>query len=263
MRMQLTHVAPANAVFLLGQHDDGPALGRFVGQRSELRRVRKLALVDAVHGQEFGCLPVAERDRTGLVEQQRIDVARRLHRPAGHGQHVEAHQPVHTGDADGRQKRADRGRNERDEQRDQHDDRNFPTRIGSEARNGSNGQHEDQRHAGKQDVERDLVRCLLPLRSLDQPDHAIEEGRAGRRRDTHLDLVGQHLRAAGDGGTVSARFTDDWCGFACDRGFVYGSDPLDHFAVGGDDLTGLHHDDIPDLEAGRRHQFISLAAVRR
>ena len=55
----------------------------------------------------------------GLVEQQRIDVARRLDRAAGGRDDVEAHQPIHAGDADGRQKAADRRRNEADEQRDQ------------------------------------------------------------------------------------------------------------------------------------------------
>ena len=41
----------------------------------------------------------------GLVEQQRVHVAGRLDGPARHGQHVALHQPVHAGDADGRQQR--------------------------------------------------------------------------------------------------------------------------------------------------------------
>jgi hypothetical protein len=63
-------------------------------------------------GNKFRRLAVAERDGAGLVEQQRVDVARGLHRAAGHRQHVEAHQPVHAGDADRRKQRADRGRNQ-------------------------------------------------------------------------------------------------------------------------------------------------------
>src|SRR4051794_27562592 len=39
-------------------------------------------------------LPVAERDRPGLVEQQRVDIAGGLDRPTGHSQHIEAHEPV-------------------------------------------------------------------------------------------------------------------------------------------------------------------------
>ena len=65
-------------------------------------------------------LPVAERDGAGLVEQQRVDVAGRLHGAAGHGEHVVPHQAVHAGDADGREQPADGGRDEADEQGDQH-----------------------------------------------------------------------------------------------------------------------------------------------
>ena len=90
--------------------------------------------VDAGHRHELGRLAVAERDGAGLVEQQRVDVARRLDRAARHGEHVEAHQPVHAGDADGRQQRADRGRDQGDEQRDQHDHRDRAAGIGGEAR---------------------------------------------------------------------------------------------------------------------------------
>ena len=44
-----------------------------------------------------------KRDRAGLVEQQRIDVAGGFDGTARHREHIEAHQPVHAGDADGRQ----------------------------------------------------------------------------------------------------------------------------------------------------------------
>ena len=60
----------------------------------------------------FGRQPIAERDGSGLVEQQRVDVAGRFDRAAGHCEHVEAHQPIHAGDADGRQQRADGGRDQ-------------------------------------------------------------------------------------------------------------------------------------------------------
>ena len=119
---ELVDVAAADAVFLLGQHHDGTALGGLVGERGELRRVGKLLLGHAAHRLELGRLTIAERDGAGLVEQQRVDVAGRLHRAARHGEHVEAHQPVHAGDADGGEQRADRGRNERHEQRHQNHD---------------------------------------------------------------------------------------------------------------------------------------------
>ncbi len=99
---KLVDVAAANAVFLLGQHHDGTAFRRLVGERGELGGIGKLLLGHAAHGQKGGGLAVAEGDGAGLVEEQRIDVACRLHGPARHGEHIEAHQPVHAGDADGR-----------------------------------------------------------------------------------------------------------------------------------------------------------------
>ena len=132
--LQLRHVAAADAVFLLGQHDDRAAFRRLVGERGELRRIGQFLLGDAADRAELGRLAVAERDGAGLVEQQRVDVARRLDGAAGHGEHVEAHQPVHAGDADRREQRADGGRDQRDEQRDQHDDRDRAAGIGGEAR---------------------------------------------------------------------------------------------------------------------------------
>ena len=124
VRFHFGKLAAADAVFLLGQHDDRAALGRLVGERGKLRRVRQFLLGHAAHRLELGRLAIAERDGAGLVEQKRVDVARGLDRAAGHGEHVEAHQPVHAGDADGRKQRADRGRDQRDEQRDQDHDRN-------------------------------------------------------------------------------------------------------------------------------------------
>ena len=104
---------------LLGEHDDRAALGRLVGERGELRGLGQLELADAGHREELGRLAVAERDRAGLVEQQHVDVAGGLDRAAGEREHVAADQPVHAGDPDRRQQRADRGRDQRHEQRDQ------------------------------------------------------------------------------------------------------------------------------------------------
>ena len=63
-------VAFAQVEPLLGQHDDRSALGRLVGQARELRGRRQPLLGDAGQRQEVDGLPVAERDRAGLVEQQ-------------------------------------------------------------------------------------------------------------------------------------------------------------------------------------------------
>ncbi len=64
--------------------------------------------LDAGDGRELRGLPVAQGDGAGLVQQQGVHVAGGLDRSAAHSQHVALHQPVHTGDADRRQQRADR-----------------------------------------------------------------------------------------------------------------------------------------------------------
>ena len=59
-----------------------------------------LGVADAGRRQEGTRLAVAERDRAGLVEQQHVDVAGRLDRAAGGGDHVGLHHAAHAGDAD-------------------------------------------------------------------------------------------------------------------------------------------------------------------
>ena len=118
---ELTGRAGPQAVLLLGEHDDRAALRRFVGEAGQLRGIGQRIGGDARQRDEVGGLPVAQRDGAGLVEQQRVHVAGGLHRTARHGQHVALHQPVHAGDADGRQQRADRRRDQADQQRDHHD----------------------------------------------------------------------------------------------------------------------------------------------
>ena len=142
-RAERRHVVLAQAELLLGEDDDRAALRGLVGEGGELRRLGELALGDAGDGQELGRLAVAEGDGAGLVEQERVDVARRLDGAAGHGEHVEAHQPVHAGDADGRQQRADGGRDQRDEERDERDDPDRAAGVGREARDRGDGEDED------------------------------------------------------------------------------------------------------------------------
>ena len=72
-------VAPADAVFLLGQHDDGAALRRLVGQRCKLGASASSCSSRPARDELRG-LAVAQRDRAGLVEQQRVHVAGRLDR---------------------------------------------------------------------------------------------------------------------------------------------------------------------------------------
>ena len=76
MRADLGHVAPAQSVFFLGEHDDRSAFRRLVGEARKLRRIRQRLGAGAVDRNEFGRHAIAKRDRSGLIQQQRVDVAR-------------------------------------------------------------------------------------------------------------------------------------------------------------------------------------------
>src|SRR5665213_2477919 len=68
--LHFSQIAATDAILLLRKHDDGAALGRLVGKRSKLCRIRQLLFGHAAHRLELSGLAVAERDRAGLVEQQ-------------------------------------------------------------------------------------------------------------------------------------------------------------------------------------------------
>src|SRR6202040_2704192 len=110
----------------------------------------------------------------------------------------------------------------------------------------------------EQNVERDLVRGFLPFGALDQPDHAVEEGRARRRRDAHANPVGKHQSATGDRGPIAARLADYWRGFTGDRRLVDRSHALDHVAVGRNEVAGFDKDDVSDLNSGAWHEPVIL-----
>ncbi len=124
-----TSSAPSGTGGVLGQPtgvdqvDDAAPLGGLVGQRGQLRRPGQLRRRRPRHREQLGRLPVAVGDGAGLVEQQHVDVAGRLDRTAGHGEHVAADEPVHARDADRAKQGADRRRDQADQQGDEHQDR--------------------------------------------------------------------------------------------------------------------------------------------
>ena len=69
----------AQPVLFLRQDDDAASLGRFIGQRGQLRGVGQLGQVGAVGRDEFDGLPIAQRDRARLVQEQHIHVAGGFH----------------------------------------------------------------------------------------------------------------------------------------------------------------------------------------
>ena len=59
-------------------------------------------------------------------------------------------------------------------------------------------EHEDDGQRRQQNVQRDLVRRLLPIGALDQCDHPVDEALAGLLGDLDDDAVREHGGAAGD-----------------------------------------------------------------
>ncbi len=87
---------------------------------------------------------------------------------------------------------------------------------------------EDQGQAGEQDVQRDLVRCLLPRRALRRARSSGRgRSRPGCGRDLDRDLVRQHTGPAGDRGPVATRLANDRRRFTGDGRLVDAGDALD------------------------------------
>ncbi len=222
----------------LREDDDRAAFGSFVGERRKLRGVREVSFLHSGGWNKFGGAAIAEGDRAGFVEQKRVDVARGFDGAAGHGEDVALHDAVHARDADGGEQTADGGRNQANQQRDQHENRLRRAGIDRHGLKRDDGQQENDREPCEQNVERDFVGSFLALGAFDELDHAIEEGLAGIRRDHDDDFVGKHARAAGDGRTVAAGFANHWRGFTGDGRFVDRGDAFDDFAVSGDEFAG-------------------------
>ena len=84
----------------------------------------------------------------------------------------------------------------------------------------------------------------MSIRKVGAGDELAAQRMRQRRRDAHLDPVGDHLGAAGDGGAVAAGLADDGRRLARDGGFIHRRDAFDDFAVGGNQLAGAHSHDI-------------------
>ena len=76
----LLNLPAAEIELLFRQDHDAAALRRLVRQRGELGGDRERLCADTRRRAQIARLPVAERDGAGLVQQQRIDVARRFYR---------------------------------------------------------------------------------------------------------------------------------------------------------------------------------------
>jgi hypothetical protein len=100
-----------------------------------------------------------------------------------------------------------------------------------------------------------MLSAILPFGALHQRDHAIEEGRALRCGDPHLDPIRQHARAAGDGRAVAAGFANDWGGLPSDGRLVHRGDAFDDLTVAWDQVAGFHEDDVALLQLRCGHDL--------
>ncbi len=262
------HVALADPVLLLREDHDAAALGRLVGERAELGGIGEALVADPRRGQERRRLPVAERDRARLVEQEDVDVAGGLHRATARRDDVRLDHAIHAGDADGGEKAADRRRDQADEQRDQHRDGHRRARAGGadavdrEGQQRHGGEQEDDRQRRQQDVEGDLVGRLLALGALDHRDHPVEERLAGVRGDANDEPVGEDARAARHRAAVAAALADDGRALAGDRALVDRRDALDDLAVARDDVARLDEDVIALAKLRGHHGLGRRVAAR-
>ncbi len=234
--------------------DDGSPLRRRVEVGGEERGLNQVLLLTPRDGDEIARLAIAGGDGSGLVEDQRLDVAGRFDRLARHRQHVEPHRAVDGGDADRREQRADRRRDERDEQRDEIGDIDLRLQVGRHRRDRRHDDDEDQRQNRQQHGKRDLVGRLLPLGGFDEADHPIEERVAGVGGDAEEQPVGDDRRPGGDRREhVGSRLLEHRRGFAGDGGLVDVGDALDDVAVGRDDAVLLHPDEVALAQVRRRN----------
>ncbi len=241
------------------QGHDAAAFGCLVGQRGQARGVGQFSYAHAGRWQERAGLTVAEGDGAGLVQQQHVDIARRFDGAARSGHDIGQQHAPHAGHADGRQQTADGGRDEADQQCDQHRESDRNTRVigvhrvdgKRQQRHRHQQEHQGQRH--QQNGQRDLVGRLAPLGAFDQADHAVEEGLAGIGRAAHHDPVRQHLGASGHGGEVAAGLADHRGRLAGDGALIHRGHAFDHLAIAGQQITGFHEHHIATAQTLAGH----------
>ena len=235
---------------LFCQDDDASSLRSFIGQRGELRRIRKLLFLYSRHRHKFGCLAVPQGNGAGLVEEQDVHIPGGFDGLSGHGDDVCLNHPVHAGDSDGGEEAADRGGNETDQQGDnycQAEGRPLsgcPDAVKGKGNEGCSGQQKNERKTGKEDVEGDLVRRFLASGPFHHGDHLVEECFSRVGGDADDQPVRQHPGAAGYGASVAAAFPDHRGALPGDGAFIDRGDTDRHLAVAGDDFPGFHQDDI-------------------
>ena len=213
--------------------------GHLIERGGQTQEVAALHLRERLHVDHFGR---ARRQRPGLVEEQGVGPAERLEGAAALDDHATLRGAGDPGD--------DRDRHREDQwaRGGHHQNRQRARRVAAH-RPRRPGQH--QRH--RDEPQRVTVgepdrRRLLPLRLLDEPNDACIRGVLGRGGRTQVEgRAGVHgPRSHPVGGRALHRPR-----LARERGLVrHGR--RDGDAIDGDDLAGLHHQHVADLDLADR-----------
>jgi len=254
-RRARTQGARPQAVLLLGQHYDAAAFRRLVGQRGELRRLSQLPDGRPCDGRELHGLPVAQRNRPRLVQQEHVDVACGFNRSSRCGDHIAPDHAVHARDADGRQQPADGRWDQAHQQRHQHRDgqrsalARGPCAIDRKRQERGADHEKDDRETGQQNAQCNLVRSFLPSCAFHHRDHAFKKAVTWLRRHAHHQPIRKQASTAGDGAAVTAGLAHHGRALAGHCAFVHRSDAFEDLAIRGQHIAGLHQVQIASPES--------------
>src|SRR5438309_1070989 len=241
---------------LLRDLDDRAAFRRLVVDGGEVGRLAHLLLRVSFQRDEFLDGPLALRDRPGLVEDQDVDVPRRLDRLPRLGHDVRLADAGDPRDPDRGQEPSDRRRHQGDEEGDQDREVDEQPEVVREEQERAAYDEEDRGEPDQEDRQADLARGLRPLRILDEGDHLIEVALPGLRDDRDEDRIRRDLRAADDVAATLLVRRDRFAGHhrLIDVGLPF----LDH-PVPRDELARVHAHDVPGIEVPRRDDDLRVA----
>ena len=169
-----------------GQLQRGLAFGGLIVQAGQGRAANKLAAGGTLHGEEVRRQAVSKGNGARLIQDHGVHVAAGLHRLSGHGDHIKAGDPVHTGNADGGEQAADGGGDQADHQCDQRGNRQLHAAVNT---NGVQSHNDNEKNDGQRDqqsVQGNLVGSFLPGGALYQGDHPVQKAVARLRGNPDL-----------------------------------------------------------------------------
>ena len=146
---------------------------------------------------ESGSTTITDRNRTGFIEQERIDIASRLDSFTGFRNHIGTQGTIHTGNTDSREKASDRRRNQTYKKRKECSNRNNGIGIIGHRFQRDTYHQENEGKYGQQNSQCDFIRSLLTACPFYESNHFIEEAFTGLGSNFHSDMIRKHLSTTG------------------------------------------------------------------